>query len=201
MFETTFQNFQLMTPITLEKNQKRYLGNHLNISRMYRLYLEECNERGLDPKILQRSGSMRRFLTTNTTIHLRVQTTTPAIYAINFSFRFVRRNRLIHERNYKLITISILLTQLTDINEIRRQKKVKENLLQKRVVMIDLQKCLPTPELHNSQSFYSSSFGHATHDNSFCMMWDEGVAGRGGNEVASCLINGLNRTFQKKSKK
>nr|CAH7742479.1 unnamed protein product [Callosobruchus chinensis] len=74
--------------------------------------------------------------------------------------------------------------------------------------MIDLQKCYRRQNYTNSQSFYSLklwtynlTIQDATHDNSFCMMWDEGVAGRGGNEVASCLINGLNRTFQKKSKK
>lgn len=29
-----------------ERTKKKYLGNHLNISRMYRLYLEECSESG-----------------------------------------------------------------------------------------------------------------------------------------------------------
>lgn len=29
-----------------ERTKKKYMGNHLNISRMYRLYLEECKESG-----------------------------------------------------------------------------------------------------------------------------------------------------------
>ncbi|KAJ8969696.1 hypothetical protein NQ314_001637 [Rhamnusium bicolor] len=65
----------------------------------------------------------------------------------------------------------------------------------KKVLMIDPQKCLPTPELHNSQSFYFLKFwtyNLTIHDSTaqkyFCMMWDESVAGRGGNEVASCLL-------------
>ncbi|CAG9773576.1 unnamed protein product [Ceutorhynchus assimilis] len=33
-----------------ERRKKKYLGNHLNISRMYRLYLEECNESGFGPE-------------------------------------------------------------------------------------------------------------------------------------------------------
>lgn len=30
-----------------ERTRKCYQGNHLNISKMYRLYVEECNENGL----------------------------------------------------------------------------------------------------------------------------------------------------------
>nr|CAI5837837.1 unnamed protein product [Callosobruchus analis] len=61
--------------------------------------------------------------------------------------------------------------------------------------MIDLQKCLPTPELTNSQSFYCLklwTYNLVIHDSTiqkaYCMMWDESIAGRGGNEVASCVL-------------
>nr|CAH7768684.1 unnamed protein product [Callosobruchus chinensis] len=62
------------------------------------------------------------------------------------------------------------------------------------VLMIDLQKCLPTPELHNSQSFYNLKLWtynlvihNSTEGRAYCMMWVESMSGRGGNEVASCL--------------
>nr|CAI5826811.1 unnamed protein product [Callosobruchus analis] len=38
------------------------------------------------------------------------------------------------------------------------------------------------------KSFYSLTIQDATCENSFCVMWDESVSGRGRNEVASCLI-------------
>lgn len=74
------------------------------------------------------------------------------------------------------------------------KKKSRDNINHK-VVMIDLQKCLPTPDLQNSQSFYSLKLWtynltiyDATLQNPFCMMWDESISGRGGNEVASCIL-------------
>lgn len=60
--------------------------------------------------------------------------------------------------------------------------------------MVDLQKCLPTPLLKNAQSFYSLelwTFNFTVYDSSTksasCYVWDESQAGRGGNEIGSCL--------------
>ncbi|KAJ8971358.1 hypothetical protein NQ314_000739 [Rhamnusium bicolor] len=64
-----------------------------------------------------------------------------------------------------------------------------------RVLMVDLQKCLATPLLTNAQSFYSLklwSFNYTIYDSTYkkatCCMWDETIAGRGGPEMASCMI-------------
>lgn len=61
--------------------------------------------------------------------------------------------------------------------------------------MVDLEKCLSTPSLTNAQSFYSLklwTFNYTIKDTqknlTTCCMWDESVAGRGGNEIASCLL-------------
>lgn len=74
------------------------------------------------------------------------------------------------------------------------KKRSRENNTEK-IVMIDLQKCLPTPDLQNSQSFYSLklwTYNLVIHDSTLqeahCMMWDESISGRGGNEVASCVL-------------
>ncbi|KAJ8930741.1 hypothetical protein NQ314_016432 [Rhamnusium bicolor] len=69
----------------------------------------------------------------------------------------------------------------------------KKNNFEK-VLMLDLEKCLPTPDLSNSQSYYSLKLWtynlviyDSTLQKSYCLMWDDIVAGRGGNELASCL--------------
>lgn len=73
-----------------------------------------------------------------------------------------------------------------------------------KVLMIDLEKCQPTPVLYNSQSFYSLklwAFNYTIHDassnKSYCCMWDESIAGRGSNEMASCLMKWLQAVYFK----
>lgn len=89
-----------------------------------------------------------------------------------------------------------LLKEASRRYELKREDKLKgctdQNL---RVVMSDLQKCLPTPNLKNSKSFYSrklwtlnSTIYDSTIDKSWCMTWDKVTVGRGGNEIASCLF-------------
>lgn len=82
------------------------------------------------------------------------------------------------------------------------QKRVdKENARQNNdmgAFAFDLQQCLPTPFLRNSVSFYKRqlwTFNLTIHDlktnDSGCFMWHEGIARRGGNEIASCVFKHL----------
>lgn len=67
--------------------------------------------------------------------------------------------------------------------------------------MVDLQKCLPTPLLLNSLSFYLCKPWtlnytiHEPNNNSRNMMWDEVRGGRGDNEMVSCLFKWAQHYF------
>jgi len=179
-----------------ESTKKKYLGNHLNISRMYRLYLEECKECGFDSENIAKEWLYSQIFN----------------YEYNYSFKSPDKDTCdlcdqlqlnireadSHDSRMKLQTeYDCHLADTVNRYKLKSEdkKKSRHNLLQEKVIMIDLQKCLPTPDLHNSQSFYhlklwtyNLTIHDATCEKSFCMMWDESVAGRGGNEVASCLI-------------
>ncbi|KAJ8969097.1 hypothetical protein NQ314_001929 [Rhamnusium bicolor] len=75
------------------------------------------------------------------------------------------------------------------------EEEAKKSNLKKMVVMVDLQKCLPTPCLSNSRSFYlrklwtlNLTIHCDTTGQSYCMIWDETLGLRGGNEISSCII-------------
>lgn len=179
-----------------ERTKKKYLGNHLNISRMYRLYLEECNESGFGPESIAKEWLYSDIFN----------------YEYNYSFKSpdndtcdlcdqlqlqIRESESLESRKSLQTRYDEHLADTNNRYKMKSEdkKKSRENLLEEKVIMIDLQKCLPTPDLHNSQSFYSLklwtynlTIQDATCEKSFCMMWDESVAGRGGNEVASCLM-------------
>lgn len=178
-----------------ERTKKKYLGNHLNLSRMYSLYLEECKESGVGSESIAKEWLYVEIFN----------------YEYNYSFKSpdndtcdlcdqlqlqIRDAESLESRKRLQAEYDEHLADTTNRYKLKSEdkRKSRENLIEKKVIMIDLQKCLPTPDLHNSQSFYSLklwtynlTIQDATCEKSFCFMWDESVSGRGGNEVASCL--------------
>lgn len=77
----------------------------------------------------------------------------------------------------------------------RESRKKFEPDETKRVLIFDLEQCLPTPFLKCSEVYYARQlyvFNLTIYDTStkitHCYMWHEGEANRGANEIASCLF-------------
>ncbi|KAK3922741.1 Death-associated inhibitor of apoptosis 2 [Frankliniella fusca] len=79
------------------------------------------------------------------------------------------------------------------------KKEAKKEALQqkdkKRVLVFDLQQCLPTPYLQCKKIYYSRQlyvYNFTIHDCvtnlTYCYMWDQVEGRRGSNELASCLL-------------
>ncbi|CAH1987834.1 unnamed protein product [Acanthoscelides obtectus] len=127
----------------------------------------------------------------NSTIHLKFPiTTTTRVTSVQLK-QSAPEERMVVQREYDQH-----LTESSDRYALKRQDKSNSKVNKKqKVLTVDLEKCLPTPAITNAQSFYSLklwTFNYTIKDvsknHTTCCVWDESVAGRGGNEMASCLL-------------
>ncbi|XP_072399152.1 uncharacterized protein [Diabrotica undecimpunctata] len=165
---------------------------------MYRLYCEYCQENNITP----RNESLYRQI-------------------------FVEEFNLCFKKPYNdtcttCDKFSLLLKSVTDENERAQleseklqhqhlaefayEEKKKDRLACKLnpnlvVFSFGLQKCLPTPYLKSSISFYKRKLWtlnltifetQGTTNSAKCYLWNETIAQRGGQEIASCLYTYLN---------
>ncbi|XP_046685006.1 uncharacterized protein LOC124370749 [Homalodisca vitripennis] len=185
-----------------ERTNKKYLGNDLNISIMYTMYENECKEKNIKPekKWLFSEIFNREY---NLSFHLPDNDTCDFCDRIDCQLKNAngeQKENLQAEKQKHL-----------DEAARRYHLKKEDKLLGQgnekfKVVMADLQKCLPTPALTNCQSFYLRklwTLNYTIDDSSgkktWCMIWNETTAGRGGSEMASCLFTWANEELNKSS--
>lgn len=75
-------------------------------------------------------------------------------------------------------------------------------------IVMDLQKVFPLPKLSHSDMYYSrqlSCYNFGLHvsdtDDGIMCVWHEGDSGRGGNQIASCLLQAINSDTLKTGKR
>ncbi|CAG9839154.1 unnamed protein product [Diabrotica balteata] len=177
-------------------SKRQYLSPELNIAVMYKLYTDWCNEE-LIPKEKIVTASMYRFIFCtefNLSFKLPNLDTCDMCDKITCSLQNENDENLRKTiENAKKIHLDDAETRY-GLKRVDKERAKKEGS-NERVVMIDLQKCLPTPLLTNAKSFYLRqlwTFNFTIHDNTagenHCMIWNETISERGGNQIASCLF-------------
>lgn len=172
---------------------KRYLAPNLNMSLMYRLYIEDCKEQNKPDNYLIKKSTYAKIFTTK----------------FNLSFSHPKsdtcskcdsgKSNAEHEENVKLGF---------ELMSKDREKALKDK--NECYITVDLQQTMPLPKLTTSKAFYLRQIwfynlgihvittkGHQ----SVMQTWTEDVAGRGSAEVVSCLWNFVQTCDNAKMKK
>ncbi|XP_050504407.1 uncharacterized protein LOC126883199 isoform X1 [Diabrotica virgifera virgifera] len=181
------------------KSQRMYLGSHLNISIMYRCFYEECVERQIPKEYIPKQWLYNEIFNSEFNLAFKEPGNdtcdTCDGYVIKLKESVSLEERLELQTNYD----SHLFDADHRYKLKRLDKETSKTEANTKILSVDLQKCLPTPLLTNAQSFYSIklwTFNYTVYDAieklGYCFTWDESIARRGGNEMASCILKYIN---------
>lgn len=177
------------------KSQRKYLGTNLNISRMYNLFHEDCEDKGFSKEDIPKCWLYADIFNSEFNLSFSSPSKDTCDLCDEFTIK-LKDTTSLEERSQIQEEYDIHLLEAQKRYSLKHNdKEDSQGKPNEKVIMVDLQKCLPTPLLHNAQSFYSLklwSLNYTVYDSSLkkssCFMWDESLAGRGGNEMASCLL-------------
>lgn len=179
-----------------EKSSKDYLGSDLNKERLYNLYKQKCVEDGIPQAEIVKPWAYKHIFDAEFNLGFKKPSSDTCDACDRFSLKLKDSSLGDTEKKEIQQAYEDHLTEAERRYQIKRKDKELSRSLEKtKVIMLDLQKCLPTPYLTNCQSFYllklwtiNLTIYDATEKKSYCVMWDESKAGRGGNEIASGLL-------------
>ncbi|CAH1100260.1 unnamed protein product [Psylliodes chrysocephalus] len=127
-----------------ERSKRRYLGNHQNISTMYLVYVDECQQENIKPekKWVYSKVFNEHF---NLSFHLSDNDTCDVCDKLHCEIK----------NEEKLIDLKVQKeNHLKDASlryDLKREDKLEARANQDfRVIMSDFQKCLPMPDLKHS---------------------------------------------------
>lgn len=191
-----------------EKSKRKYLGPELNLSLMYKMYFDEGKKNNTHEKSVGSEWLYRKIFNEefNISFHPPTNDTCDTCDTFKVSIHDERnstaKDTLQQQHQDHLKEANVRYT-LKSADKERARSATGEH-----VVMFDMEKCLPTPSLKNTQAFYlrklwvlNETIYDSTTETAHCMMWDESVGARGGNEVASCIVKWAQNSLPSEVKK
>lgn len=173
-----------------KQTEKKYLPSHLTKQKMYNLYKESTpcpvsiKIYSQEFKKLKLSFKQPRSDTCYSCDNFFMQIKLCADEAL--------KNKIQQEHKTHQIQADLAYAQK------RKDTEMAQNDPRTKTYCFDLQQCLPTPDLKSSVAFYKRqlwTFNLTIRDNetgvAYCYMWFETIAGRGANQIASCLYKHL----------
>lgn len=171
---------------------RMYFSPGLNLNLMYNLYVEKCKE---DQRPWVKKWCYAKIFNEEFNISFRLPTTDTCSTCDRLSMsvensdgtakKLAETQEELHLRKADLARDSYKTDTMTLSSD--------DN---KRCIVFDLQKTMPTPHLNTNKVYYMRqlwTYNLAVHDttvdHAWMYMWDETVASRGSSEVASCLLH------------
>jgi len=179
-------------------SEKKYLNPDLSISKMYRLYKNYCE----DIKTNAQSEPMYRKIFVE---EYNLSFKKPNNDTCNQcdKYEMLMKTATDDETRFEAETNKNSHLEMAEASYKEKQKdknlsmSANSNIT---TISFDLQKCLPTPMLLNGVSFYKRQLWtfnltlYETTENQsrpICYLWNETIAARGGQEIASCIFKHL----------
>ncbi|KAK3925611.1 30S ribosomal protein S12 [Frankliniella fusca] len=173
------------------QTDKKYLGADLNVSRMFKLYNEEGN-----PKT-SLSVYFREFQKTGLKFKPPAVDTCNKCDALN---QAIKQCKTAEEKATIKAELDAHQQKATNAYNVKRADKLlaqEDNT--KQVVAFDLEQVLACPQLSSGETFYKRQLSvynltvyNCSTKSAVNYMWSEVEAGRGANEIASCVTRYIN---------
>ena len=189
---SSFPNYS--SHYTREKSDMKYFGPHLNIEKMYELYVEDCNENDFNPLLIAKKWLYYDVFNKKFKLNFKLPEIDTCDTCDYFQAKLKNNNLTLDEKN----SIEEEHNAHLDESKLRYDLKSEDTKRANNTLKVltgDLQKCLPSPLITNCISFYKRklwTLNYTLFDSSdssvHCIMWDESKGARGGNEIGSALL-------------
>lgn len=184
-------------------NKKYFLNPDLSISRMYDLYKNHCTENHFNilSEFMYRKIFVEEF-------NLAFKKPNIDTCQLCDKFETILKCSTVNEEIQDTIEEKNVHLQMAEMAYVEKKKDKALSTVNNEILTVsfDLQKCLATPFLSSGLSFYKrqlwtfnltiyETYGDKNY--SYCYLWDETKANRGGQEVASCIYKYVNDKLDK----
>lgn len=181
------------------QSQKKYLDSKLNLSLMYRLYVDSLKEKNVDnipsqslyEKVFRRDFNLSfkppRKDTCQTCDRLKIEINAAEQNKDEATLRAKKLNQELHHRKVQLAR-----SEMND--DVNNSKEGRTTM-----ISFDLQKVMLLPKLTTGVVYYKrqlSCYNLGIHsfetDVGTMHVWDESTASRGSQEIGSCILKYIN---------
>lgn len=167
-----------------------YLSPSLNIHKMYDLYKEELSKRGINNIP---SYWLYKDIFNETDLKFKM----PHVDTCKTCDEYKIMSKQVHGIQLEVLTEKFNFHNNMVDKAYKSKTKDKELLTSSpttKVIVFDMQQCLPTPDIKTNLVFYKRqlwTYNETIRDvqakTTYCYMWHEASGGRGSNQIASIL--------------